>query len=114
MVWKPVAPLQNALAAATFYIVRPKASRVLPGYLAWWLNLPRVQAEIDASPRGTSIAYIDREALETLHVPAPPLSVQQRIEQVVGLWRKKKSLQVLEHVAAFANALKEGRALYRP
>lgn len=85
--------LENALAAATFYIVRPDADRVLPGYLAWWLNLPRVQADIDASSRGTRIAYIGREALETLHVPIPPLPVQRTIERVVALWRRKKSLQ---------------------
>jgi hypothetical protein len=82
--------LTNALAAATFYIIRPNARRVLSGYLAWWLNLPQVQAEIDESSRGTSIAYIGREAIEALQVPIPPLSVQQKVERVVALWRKKK------------------------
>ena len=85
--------LTNVLASATFYIIRPDAHRVLPGYLAWWLNLPQVQAEIDANSRGTSIAYISREVIETLHVPVPPSSVQQKIERVVALWRRKKLLQ---------------------
>lgn len=64
--------LTNALAAATFYIVRPDVRRVLPGYLAWWLNLPCVQAELDARSRGTNIAYVSRKAIETLQVPVPP------------------------------------------
>jgi len=85
--------LTNALAAATFYIVRPDAIRILPAFLAWWLNLPRVQAELDVSARGTSIAYIGRDAIEALLVPIPSLAVQRRIERVTTLWRRKKSLQ---------------------
>ena len=84
--------LSNALAAATFYIVRVTTDRIQPGYLAWWLNLPGVQAEIDANSRGTSIRYIGRETLENLRVPVPALDVQRRIERVTRLWREKKSL----------------------
>lgn len=85
--------LTNSLASATFYIVRPDARRILSAFLAWWLNLPRVQAELDSSARGTSIAYIGRDAIEALLVPIPSLAVQQRIGRVTALWRKKKSLQ---------------------
>lgn len=85
--------LTNALAAATFYIVRPNPSRVLPGFLAWWLNLPRVQAQIAARSQGTNIALISREELASLHVPTPPLPMQLNIDRVASLWRKKKSLQ---------------------
>jgi restriction endonuclease S subunit len=84
--------LSNALAAATFYIVRVTTERIQPGYLAWWLNMPGVQAEIDANSRGTSIRYIGRETLENLRVPVPALDVQRRIERVASLWREKKSL----------------------
>ncbi len=86
--------LPNALAAATFYILRPDREHIIPGYLTWWLNRPRVQAEIDAGSRGTTIGYIGRETLESLNVPIPPLSVQQNIEHLLSLWRKKQSLQL--------------------
>jgi len=85
--------LTNTLAAATFYIVRPDGRRVCGGYLAWWLNLPRVQAELDARSRGTNIAYVSRKAIEALQVPVAPLSVQERIERAFYLWRMRKSLQ---------------------
>lgn len=84
--------LSNALAAATFYIVRVTTERIQPGYLAWWLNMPGVQAEIEANSRGTSIRYIGRETLENLRVPVPALDVQRRIERVASLWRQKKLL----------------------
>lgn len=85
--------LENALAAATFYILRPRPDAVRSGYLAWWLNLPSVQAAIAASARGTSIPYVSREAIEGLSIPLPPASTQHGIERIVALWRKKLALQ---------------------
>lgn len=85
--------MTDVLAAATFYIVRPDTDRVRGGYLAWWLNLPRVQAEFDSRSRGTGISYLSRSAIEALQVPVPSLAVQEQIEQAVALWRRKKHLQ---------------------
>jgi restriction endonuclease S subunit len=57
------------------------------------LNLPHVQAELHSGSRGTSISYIGRNEIESLQVPVPSLSIQERIEQVVALWRRRKWLQ---------------------
>ena len=54
--------LSNVLAAATFYILRSDTRRIRPGYLAWWLNLPRIQSEIDTASGGTYISHIRRGA----------------------------------------------------
>ena len=85
--------LTDVLAAATFYILRPDPCRIRPGYLAWWLNLPRTQSSIDKESGGTDIRYIRRQAVENLQVPVPALQVQQRIERVVSLWSRRKALQ---------------------
>ena len=85
--------LTDTLAAATFYILRPDPRRIRPGYLAWWLNLPRTQSAIDKESGGTDIRYIRRQAVENLRVPVPALQVQQRIERVVSLWSRRKALQ---------------------
>ena len=63
----------NVLAAATFYILRANINLIVPGYLAWWLNLPGVQSVIDTASGGTYISFIRRPALENLSVlvPAP-------------------------------------------
>ena len=45
--------LSDVLATATFYILRPERGRILPRYLAWWLNLPRVQSAIGRESGGT-------------------------------------------------------------
>ena len=85
--------LSDVLAAATFYILRSNSSRILPGYLAWWLNLPQVQSEIGKASGGTYISYISRQAIEDLHILIPGLDVQQRIGRVVFLWRERNALR---------------------
>ena len=85
--------LSDVLASATFYILRTDVSRLRPGYLAWWLNLPRVQSSIDTASGGTYISYIRRQALENLLVPIPALEVQRKIERVVFLWRERNALR---------------------
>ena len=85
--------LPNTLVSATFYILRPDPSYILPGYLAWWLNLPSVQAQIDAESRGTGISYISRQALENLRVQVPTLTVQHDVERILELWHKIKSIR---------------------
>ena len=85
--------LPNTLVAFSFYILRPDPSLILPGYLAWWLNLLPVQAQIDAESRGMGISYISRQALENLCVQVPTLTVQHEIDRVLVLWHKVKSLR---------------------
>lgn len=83
----------DTLASSVFYIIRPHPERVRPGYLAWWLNQPQVQARIDTATHGTGIGYIGRRALEQLTVPLPEPAVQARIERIIALWQTRKTLQ---------------------
>ena len=85
--------LPNTLVAFSFYRLRPNSSRILPGYLAWWLNLPSVQAQINAESRGTGISYISRLALENLHIQVPTLNVQHEVVRILELWHKIKSIR---------------------
>ena len=85
--------LPNTLVAFSFYILRPDLKRILPSYLTWWLNLPSVQAQINAESRGTGISYISRQALENLRVQVPTLTVQHDVERILELWHKIKSIR---------------------
>ena len=85
--------LPNTLVAFSFYILRPDSSLILPGYLAWWLNQPRVQAQINAASRGTGISYISRQALENLSVQVPTLTVQHKIVRILELWHRIKAIR---------------------
>lgn len=85
--------LDDTLASNVFYIVRSCTDRIVPAYLAWWLNLPQVQAQIEAGSRGTGIGYISRQTIEQLPVVVPALEAQERIAGAIDLWRQKKLLQ---------------------
>ena len=85
--------LPNTLVAFSFYILRLDLSRILPGYLAWSLNLPPVQAQINAASRGTGIRYIRRQALGNLRIQVPTLTVQRDIGQILDLWHRIKRIR---------------------
>lgn len=88
----------NTLASNVFYIIRPDTATVRPAYLAWWLNLPEVQSQINACSCGTGIGYINRQALGSIMVVLPPAEVQSRIEAVVSLKQRQVSIQTrLDH-----------------
>ena len=87
-----VADLCDTLASAVFYIIRPSEG-VVPGYLAWWLNQPDVQAEISSGARGTRIGYVSRRTMEHVPVMLPPLDTQRQIAEVMRLWQRKRLLQ---------------------
>jgi hypothetical protein len=85
--------LVETLASSVFYIVRPCIESIVPAYLAWWLNLPHMQAQIDSSTRGTGIGYITRQTLECLPVVVPPIATQNKIAETLDLWQRQQSLQ---------------------
>lgn len=85
--------LVDTLASSVFYIVRPRVERIVPAYLAWWLNLPHMQALIDSGARGTGIGYIARQVLERLPVVVPPIAAQNKVAKTLDLWQQQRSLQ---------------------
>jgi hypothetical protein len=85
--------MPEVLASNVFYIIRMFRDDVLPPYLAWYLNQPDIQAELDTASTGTGIGYIARGAVERLPVLLPPLQMQHRIIGIDNLWRRKKQLQ---------------------
>jgi hypothetical protein len=84
--------LEDVLASSVFYIIRPREGMV-PGYLAWWLNQPGTQAALESASSGTGIGYIARPLMEQIPVVVPPLHVQHRVAEAMGLWRRQRSLQ---------------------
>ena len=83
----------RGIAASGLHVVRPKAQRVLPEYLAWWLNHPQVQERLSREfAHGTHIPFVSKTDLEGLSVPVPSLEVQRRI---VDAWRLQRETETL-------------------
>lgn len=81
-----------ALAASYFFILRPDA-RILPSYLAWFLNLDSTKRLFSQfSGYSAHMPVVRRDVLEDVLVPLPSLNVQTRIIDLDGLMRQQQDL----------------------
>lgn len=75
----------DLIPAYTFYILRPDLNRVLPEYLAWFINQPPAQAYLTQQSRGTLVKLMPKSLFEELEVPIPPLAVQRQVMEIEDL-----------------------------
>lgn len=78
-------PLQRTIAAYYFYILRPDKTRILPEYLAWFINQPSAQVYLGSNQRGSHIKMVPKPALEQLEVSLPSIATQGYIVQLERL-----------------------------
>lgn len=85
--------LGMAVASAPLVRIRPR--RVLPEYLAWFLNSPAAQAQLASVAEGTSVRMISTGSLGAVEIPLPPESVQHRIAEAAVLVDQEQTLMAL-------------------
>ncbi|NLX24247.1 MAG: restriction endonuclease subunit S [Phycisphaerae bacterium] len=79
-------PDARPLVAASFlHVIRPHRDALDPGYLAWWLNQPSVQARVAAFVRGSNMPFLPLEETRGIKVTLPSLGVQRRIAELYRL-----------------------------
>jgi type I restriction enzyme M protein len=71
----------GSIAASGLYIIRTRRNRIDPNFLAAYLASAASQHWLAAQKRGTVIQHLNRDALERLPVPLPPLPLQLRAAQ---------------------------------
>lgn len=81
---------EPAVLAAPMLLIRPVDAA--PAYLAWYINLPAVQASLAARAEGTSVRMISKAALEALEIPIPSLRQQELIVEVARLAESEQDL----------------------
>lgn len=82
--------LPKAIAASAFFILRPNESKVVPAYLAWYINQSPVQQYLKENMAGTYIPNINKSTIEGIMVSLPAMDVQRKIVLIDDL-RKKES-----------------------
>ena len=91
----PLGEIDSAVptvAAGSVYVLRPKNAAVDPMYLAWTINRPGTQAQLQALAQGSHIPFVSKQSLAKLKIPVPPIEVQQTIGHVYGLSLREKDL----------------------
>ncbi len=84
-------PIENAIAISQFFVLRAD-KKVLPEYLAWYINQRPAQRYIEEHSTGTSVSLINMEALKLLPIRVLPLASQRRIIKIHQLGLREKEL----------------------
>jgi len=84
---------EPSVASTSFFVIRPTNNKVLPQFLAWFLNNHTTQTLLKGQAIGTSIPSISKQVLENLEIPVPPIKTQKAIVEISKLHNKEKSLK---------------------
>jgi restriction endonuclease S subunit len=83
-----------AVASTSFFVIHVGDGRILPEYLAWFINLPETKLMLKTSSQSTSIPSISKTTLEALEVPVPSVELQKRILIITTLRKKEIELKI--------------------
>jgi restriction endonuclease S subunit len=86
--------LNNVITTSQIFILRP-SERLLPEYLAWYLNQLPAQRYLEEHSSGTNVSLINMEAFGKLPVRAPKLDIQQKIVRISELSVRERELAEL-------------------
>jgi restriction endonuclease S subunit len=84
---------EPSVASTSFFVIRPADDKVLPQFLAWYLNNHSTQILLKGQAIGTSIPSISKQVLEHLEISIPSIETQKTILQITKLRNKEKSLK---------------------
>lgn len=85
---------EPSVASTSFFVIRPSDNKVLPQYLAWFLNNDTTQVLLKGQAIGSSIPSISKGVLENLEITLPSIEIQKTIMQITKLRNKEKSLKL--------------------
>lgn len=84
---------EPSVASTSFFVIRPTDKKLLPQYLAWYLNSHSIQSLLKGQAIGTSIPSISKQVLENLEIALPDIEKQKAILHITKLRDKEKSLK---------------------
>lgn len=84
---------EPSVASTSFFVIRLTDNKILPQYLAWFLNNYTTQTLLKGQAIGTSIPSISKQVLENLEIAVPSIETQKVILQITKLRNKEKYLK---------------------
>lgn len=85
-------PLESTIATSYFYVLRPDPLKVLPEYLAWYLNQRPFQERMKLFVQGSVTPMISRRDFEKLKIEIPSVQTQRSIVDLDNLARRERAL----------------------
>ncbi|WP_304074531.1 restriction endonuclease subunit S [Maricaulis maris] len=106
----------RAICTNHLFLIRPDASRVEPGFLAWLINQPVTQRQLATEATGGTVKLLRRAALQAIQLELPPLPVQQLIAELVEAQQQERRVleQLIENREKQISALAQNLAAPEP
>ncbi|MEQ9442907.1 MAG: restriction endonuclease subunit S [Cyclobacteriaceae bacterium] len=83
----------GAIASSAFLVIRCDTKKLLPDYLAWYLNQPQYHQRLLALGSTTSGVFVVRkQQLENLEIHLPPIREQVKVAELAKLHEKESVL----------------------
>jgi restriction endonuclease S subunit len=84
---------QPAVASSTFLVMQVQTDKVLPAFLAWYLNHPKTQTLLSGFAKGTAIKSVNISILQNIEIIIPDYGKQITILELFNLQKREKFLQ---------------------
>jgi hypothetical protein len=85
-------PVQRTIATGYFLILRLQTDSIRPAYLAWYMNQPRFQADLQPFVRGSHMPLVTKSDIQSISILTPPLAIQDTILALDELHRREQEL----------------------
>ena len=84
--------LEKAIVVSQFFIIRVKGQKILPKYLAWYINQRPAQQYLVQAAAGTGTKHINMRNLEKLEIVVPQLEIQRKIVDIKALAMRENQI----------------------
>jgi hypothetical protein len=91
--WACSVDVPRLIAGQQFLILRADATRLLPGYLAWFLRSEAASAHFAAKRKGTLVQILEQADVKSLEIPLPPLATQAAITELAMLAAREQEIE---------------------
>ncbi|MGI6049191.1 MAG: restriction endonuclease subunit S [Petrimonas sp.] len=97
----------NAVASSAFFVIKINSNKVLPDFIAWFLNLPDTLSLLRSLSVGTSIPSITKVMLEELSLNLPDIQTQKKVVEFSKLQKRESELltEISQNRTLLNNAL---------
>lgn len=84
--------ISNAIASATFLILKVKDPQVTPEYLAMYLNSSKAKKYYDLNVKAATVMHIGKKQLDLMEIEIPSLEKQKLLVKLHQLINEEKQL----------------------
>lgn len=80
------------LVPSYFVIIKVNQAKILPQYLAWFLNTPTAKHQLEKEQAGSRIPGTNKKAISNLSILHSPISKQKALIKLYQLHQREKTL----------------------